>query len=37
MKDPNAEAGAKDASLAPKAAKITEQLRLINQEQPAAQ
>lgn len=37
MKDPNAEAGAKDASLAPKAAKITEQLRLINQEQPPAQ
>ncbi len=37
MKDPNAEGGAKDASLAPRAAKITEQIRLLNPEQATAQ
>ncbi|MFZ9920687.1 MAG: MotE family protein [Terrimicrobiaceae bacterium] len=37
MQDPSAEAGAKDASLAPKAAKITEQIRLLNQEPTNAQ
>jgi flagellar motility protein MotE (MotC chaperone) len=37
MKDPNAEDGAKDASLAPRAAKITEQIRLLNPEQATAQ
>jgi flagellar motility protein MotE (MotC chaperone) len=31
MKDPNAEDGAKDATLTLKAAKITDQIRLLNQ------
>ena len=37
MKDPNAEDGAKDASLAAKAAKITAQIRLLNPEPATAQ
>ena len=37
MKDPNAEDGAKDASLATKAAKITSQIRLLNPEPATAQ
>lgn len=37
MKDPNAEAGAKDASLAAKASKITAQIRLLNPEPATAQ
>jgi hypothetical protein len=37
MKDPNAADGAKDASLATKAAKITAQIRLLNPEPATAQ